>query len=312
VKQNLPVEARIRNPGQALKILWQFSRPHTIIGSTLSILSIFAVAVGTSSAVTIASKLLPLSLLSALACNVYITGLNQWSDIAVDKINKPWLPIAAGTLSKQNAMRIVVACGIVSLAAAAYLSWPFFGLIVSIISIGTAYSLPPLKLKRNHLLAAAAISIVRGLLVNIGFYMHFRYEIMGEWTLPMAIIPLTVFVTGFSLGIAWFKDIPDTKGDAVYKFGTLAVKSGRQKAFILGVIVVSLAYVYIIFAALMGQLPAMFYYIITHSAALSLFLFQASALQVSDDQQVKRFYLFFWGLFFLEYLIYPIGFYLPC
>jgi hypothetical protein len=31
---------------------------------------------------------------------------------------------------------------------------------------------------------------------------------------------------------------------------------------------VSIAYLYIIFAALMGQLPAMLYYIIAHSAVL--------------------------------------------
>jgi homogentisate phytyltransferase/homogentisate geranylgeranyltransferase len=293
-----------------LKILWQFSRPHTIIGSTLSILSIFAVAVGASGVVSTAPALLPMSLLSALACNIYITGLNQWSDIDVDKINKPWLPIAAGTLSKRDAFRILMVAGIISLAAAAYLSWPFFALICTIIAIGTAYSLPPLKLKRNYLLAAAAISVVRGLLVNMGFYLHFQYAMIGDWIHVNAILPLTIFVTAFSLGIAWFKDIPDTKGDASYQFGTLAVISGREKAFVSGVIAVSAAYVYIIFAAITGQLPAMLYYALTHCAALFLFLWQAKSLDVNDDQQVKRFYMFFWALFFLEYLIYPVGFFL--
>lgn len=295
---------------KSLKILWQFSRPHTIVGSTLSILSIFAVAVGTSMSVYISPVLLPLSLFSALTCNIYITGLNQWSDVAVDKINKPWLPIAAGTLSREKALRIILIAGILSLAAAACLSWPFFGLILLIIAIGTAYSLPPLNLKRNHIYAAVAISVVRGLLVNIGFYMHFRYEMMSDWMNIMAILPLTIFVTAFSLGIAWFKDIPDTKGDAMYQFGTLAVKSGRQRAFIQGAIVVSIAYTYIIYAAIIGQLPSMLYYFFTHVLALSIFLWQARVLQVDDNQQVKRFYMFFWGLFFLEYLFYPVGFYL--
>ncbi len=294
-----------------IKILWQFSRPHTLIGSTLSILSIFAVAIGTSDFDAIAPLLLPLSLLSAWTCNIYITGLNQWSDIEVDKINKPWLPIAAGTLSKENALRIVIICGVLSLASALCLSLPFFGLIATIMVIGTAYSLPPLKLKRHHVMAAAAIAIVRGLLVNIGFYLHFRYEMMGYWSPTTAILPLTVFVTAFSLGIAWFKDIPDTEGDAVHKFGTLAVKNGRQRAFMAGVIVVSSAYFYIILAAFIGQLPAMLYYILTHIAALFIFLWQARNLQVTNNLQVKRFYLFFWGLFFLEYILYPLGFYLP-
>jgi homogentisate phytyltransferase/homogentisate geranylgeranyltransferase len=294
-----------------IKTLWQFSRPHTIIGSTLSILSIFAIAIGTSDPAFISPYLLPLSLLSALTCNIYITGLNQWSDVEVDKINKPWLPVAAGTLSKWQALYIVQICGIISLIAAVFLSLFFFLLILSILAIGTAYSLPPLKFKRSHLLAAAAISVVRGLLVNIGFYVHFRHEMLNEWSFSTAILPLTVFVTAFSLGIAWFKDIPDTKGDAVYQFSTLAVKSGRQKAFVAGILVVSFAYLYIIFSALTGQLPSWQLYVTFHLVALVLFLWQARTLQISDDLQVKRFYMFFWGLFFLEYVIYPVGFYLP-
>ena len=294
-----------------LLILWQFSRPHTIIGSTLSILSIFALAMGTTAPVIIALRLLPLSLLSAWACNIYITGLNQWTDIEVDKINKPWLPIAAGTLSKPNALRIVIACGIIALVSAISLSIPFFMLILSIMAIGTAYSLPPLNLKRSHLWAAAAISVVRGLLVNIGFYLHFRHEMMGEWVFTTAIIPLTVFITAFSLGIAWFKDIPDTEGDVIYKFSTLAVTSGRKQAFLSGVIVVSIAYGYIILTAFMDQLPNPLYFIMTHLAALLIFLWQAYILKVTNDKKVKRFYLFFWGLFFMEYLLYPLGFYLP-
>lgn len=292
-----------------LKILWQFSRPHTIIGSTLSILSIFAVAVATSACGSIYPALLPVSLLSALACNIYITGLNQWSDVEVDRINKPWLPIAAGALSKELALRIVVVCCGIALAAAIYLSPSFFLLILLIMAIGTAYSLPPLKLKRHHLLAAAAISLVRGLLVNVGFYLHFHHALTGDWALAPAVWPLTIFVAAFSLGIAWFKDIPDTAGDAAYQFGTLAVRSGRQQAFRLGVAVVSLAYLYVIAAAAMGQLPAMAYYITTHTAALLIFLWQARQLQVADDRQVKRFYMFFWGLFFAEYVIYPLGLY---
>ena len=295
---------------KSLKILWQFSRPHTIIGSTLSILAIFAIAIGTAEHPIIPPLLLPLSLLSALTCNIYITGLNQWSDIEVDKINKPWLPIAAGTLSKQNALRIVLVCGFISLAAALYLSLPFFLLIFLIMGIGTAYSLPPLKLKRNYLAAATAISVVRGLLVNIGFYLHFRHEFIGEWSFTPAIIPLTIFVTAFSIGIALFKDIPDTEGDAEYKFGTLAVKNGRRSAFLIGVVIVSFAYIYIMFAALVGQLPSKAFYIITQTVALAFFLYRSNQLQVNDDKQVKQFYMIFWGLFFIEYIVYPLGFYL--
>ncbi len=292
---------------QTLSTFWKFTRPHTIIGSTLSICALYAIAgVG----LPFHPLLLLLSLVSAWACNVYITGLNQWSDVEVDRINKPWLPIPAGLLSRSNALHIVVVCGVIALLAAAFFSRWFVGLIALIMAIGTAYSLPPLKFKRNHLLAAACISVVRGLLVNIGFYLHFHHELTGRWGLDASIWPLAVFVFAFSLGIAWFKDIPDTLGDAEYAFGTLAVRSGRQRAFLAGVVVVSIAYLYVMLAAWWGYFAAPWFYIVIHGLALLLFLYQARRLQVGDDKQVKRFYMFFWGLFFLEYIVYPLGFYL--
>jgi homogentisate phytyltransferase/homogentisate geranylgeranyltransferase len=292
-----------------LLTFWQFSRPHTIIGSTLSIIALYALAAYDVSWNTWAVLLLP-SLLSALACNVYITGLNQWSDVEVDRINKPWLPIPAGQLTRTQALTIVLIAGSVALLLAAWFGIGFFALILLIMGIGTAYSLPPLKFKRHHLLAAAAIAVVRGLLVNIGFYLHFRYELTGAWLLSSDVIPLTVFVVAFSLGIAWFKDIPDTEGDAAYRFGTLAVRIGRQRAFILGVLAVSVAYVWIVVAAALGYFPNPVFYMATHTFILNLFWWQSRRLQVGDTTQVKRFYYFFWGLFFLEYLLYPIGFYL--
>lgn len=290
--------------------LWQFSRPHTIIGSTLSIIALYLIALHGSPAGVGSGFLLAMSLLSAWACNIYITGLNQWSDVEVDVINKPWLPIPAGRLSRKQALNVVIVCGVIALAATLPFHPGFTGLIFLIMAIGTAYSLPPLKFKRSHILAAAAITLVRGLLVNVGFYLHFSYELSGGTGQAADIIPLIVFVAAFSLGIAWFKDIPDTAGDAEYQFGTLAVKAGRRRAFLAGVLVVSAAYVCVIAAALTGYLPGKLYFAGTHLIALLLFWWQARALQVSDDKQVKRFYLFFWGLFFVEYIIYPLGFYL--
>jgi homogentisate phytyltransferase/homogentisate geranylgeranyltransferase len=110
------------------------------------------------------------------------------------------------------------------------------------------------------------------------------------------------------LGIAWFKDIPDTAGDAQFQYGTLAVQQGRNPAFRLGVMVVSLAYAGVIGAALAGWLPSVLFFVCTHTLLLCTFLYMAWRLNVQDDRAVKRFYLFFWGLFFVEYLVYPLGF----
>lgn len=290
-----------------LKILWQFSRPHTIIGSTLSIIALSIIALNGSAFSIEQFIFVGISLLSAWGCNIYITGLNQWSDVDVDKVNKPWLPIASGELSRKSAMLIVLISGGISLISAAYLSLPFLGLIVSIMLIGTAYSLPPLKLKRSHLAAASAIALVRGVLVNLGFYWHFQQAFLHHTEINTLIIALILFVLAFSLGIAWFKDIPDTLGDAEYSFQTLAVQTGRTGAFRAGLYVVSLAYISVIVLATFSLLPSPNFLIICHAILWAVFLIMAYRLDLTNDKSIKEFYMLFWGLFFIEYVVFALA-----
>ena len=290
-----------------LKILWQFSRPHTIIGSTLSILALYIIALNGSAFSIEQLVIVGISLMSAWGCNIYITGLNQWSDVDVDKVNKPWLPIASGELSQPAALNIVLVCGGISLISAAYLSLPFLGLIASIMLIGTAYSLPPLKLKRSHLAAASAIALVRGVLINLGFYWHFQYAFLHQYEFNPFIGSLILFVVAFSLGIAWFKDIPDTRGDAEYSFQTLAVKTGRTGAFRAGLFVVSLAYLSVIILAAISQIPAPIFMISSHAILWGIFLIMAYLLDLTNDTSIKQFYMLFWGLFFVEYVVYALA-----
>ncbi len=295
-------------PGMnALHTFWRFTRPHTIIGSALSVTSIYVLVLGVTGAADMHVQVLLPSLIAALACNIFITGLNQWSDVEVDRINKPWLPIPAGLLSRDGAMRIVLISLLIALVVAAYMSMFFVGLVALISFLGWAYSMPPIQFKRHHFGAALAITVVRGILVNLGFYSHYKQQLGGEADLDPIIWPLTVFVALFSIGIAWFKDIPDTKGDAEYRFGTLAVRMGRRAAFRAGIAVVALGYLAVIVAAGLELLPAQGFYLSAFGLPLLLFLVLAARLDVHNDVQVKRFYLFFWGLFFLAYVLYPIG-----
>jgi homogentisate phytyltransferase/homogentisate geranylgeranyltransferase len=290
----------------ALVTLWQFTRPHTIIGSALSVTSIYALVLSLPEAhPDHLGAWLP-SLLAALGCNVFITGLNQWSDVEVDRINKPWLPIPAGRLTRAAALRIVLISLAVALVTAMFLSWSFFALIALISFLGWAYSMPPIQFKRHHFGAALAITVVRGVLVNLGFYTHYRAMIAGGGGLDPVVVPLTFFVALFSIGIAWFKDIPDTRGDAEYRFGTLAVRMGRPAALWLGVLVTGLAYLSVLIPAWNGSLPHASWYSFSFGIPLVLFVLMALRLEVDNDVQVKRFYLFFWGLFFLAYAVYPL------
>ena len=103
------------------------------------------------------------------------------------------------------------------------------------LAIGTAYSSPPVRLKRFPALATASISLVRAAVVNVGVYLHFASTLGGRpglSELPGPIVALTLFVLPFSFAIAVLKDIPDAEGDRRYRIATFTVRLGARAAFL--------------------------------------------------------------------------------
>jgi homogentisate phytyltransferase / homogentisate geranylgeranyltransferase len=288
-----------------LKILWQFSRPHTIIGSVCSITALYMLA-NAGHPFDDHFSLLVLTLIAALGCNVFIVGLNQLVDVELDKINKPYLPLAAGTLSKPQARIIIFAALAICLITAAITSWFLLALMAVILLIGIAYSVPPLQLKKHHLPAAIAITLVRGFIVNIGIFLHFANEIFDVWTVPDFIWKLTLFIMAFSVAIAWFKDLPDTEGDAKHKVKTLAVLYSRRNALWGGAALVIAAYLYILvwsYQLADGEEMVLFK---AHAALLAGFLLNLATVKLGNQQSVKYFYLRFWLFFFAEYIVFSL------
>jgi homogentisate phytyltransferase/homogentisate geranylgeranyltransferase len=319
-----------------LSLIWRFSRPHTLIGSSISIVSLLflvvlcspdggnlgmnifnasnsvgqpAKVVGfipvvTATASGFFSALLP-TLFVCLSCNIFITGLNQIVDVELDKINKPHLPLASGELTMSQGKWIVAIAGVLAITGA-WLIQPFLGFLITLIAaIGAMYSLPPIQFKRHHIWAASAIALVRGPLINMGIAIHFATTLFG-WpliSLPW-LTPLVVFVTAFSLGIAWFKDIPDTQGDKIHGFKTLALVWSRERALKSGQWLVSLAYLFLAIFWLLIDVHTTAG--IAHLLLLAIFWSQAQRVDLQSAVSIKRFYMFYWGLFFLEYLILPL------
>ncbi|HEY9903042.1 MAG TPA: homogentisate phytyltransferase, partial [Candidatus Sericytochromatia bacterium] len=76
----------LEQPTDWLYAFGKFSRPHTIIGTTLSVFALYAIALATpGSGVTVQSLGQLLGTWMACLCgNVYIVGLNQLEDVEID------------------------------------------------------------------------------------------------------------------------------------------------------------------------------------------------------------------------------------
>ena len=287
----------------SLKSVWKFSRPHTIIGSVVSIVTLYVMSKGDWQSDHL--LLLLKALITGITCNLYIVGINQIVDIDLDKINKPFLPLASGEMKLPTARIIVYSCFTIAALLAASISLELFLVVTCSMAIGWAYSCPPFSLRQHHLPAALSISIVRGLMVNLGAYRVFNSEMNGTYDLSGDILVLTLFIVTFSIVIAWFKDLPDVVGDRQFKIKSIAVLYSPKVAIRAGQLILSIAYAYSIFYYLSKE----HYNLVLGIGHILLFaLFQVNMWKVRKQTEFKGFYKRFWLLFFAEYVLYLLAY----
>lgn len=240
-------------------------------------------------------------LIACLCGNVYIVGLNQLEDIEIDRINKPHLPLASGEFSVQQGRLLVVLTGIIAITVAASQSPYLFGMVGLSLAIGTLYSLPPVRLKRFPFWASLCIFTVRGMIVNLGLFLHFNQG----FPIPAKVWALTIFILVFTFAIAIFKDMPDTEGDRRYNIRTLTLRLGQRPVFNLSRAVLTGCYLSIV--AIAPFLPGVNapFLMVSHLIVLATLWFRSYKIDLHDKVEVARFYQVIWKLFFLEYLIFP-------
>lgn len=220
--------------------IWNFSRPHTIVGTTSSIISLLLYSTPRAFWTSpLFLKEIFYVLIPSLLTNIYITGLNQITDVNIDKINKPYLPLASGKMSMKVGVLLVSICFLLSVCFAWKLDGYLRPMIYGSLLLGTLYSLPPFRLKRFPLLASLCIVLVRGFFINFCIISHAKqvlgnhdlgsfYHVMGNYPEIRAIC---LFFSLFAFLIAIIKDIPDVVGDKKSGIDTYSVIFGPTLVF---------------------------------------------------------------------------------
>lgn len=299
------------SPSKLLYAFWKFSRPHTVVGTTLSVLSLATLAgilseTGSTPVESIGWAI-PWALVACLAGNIYIVGLNQLEDVAIDRINKPQLPLASGEFTRRQAQWIVGLCGAIALVLSAFQGRFLMATVWLSLLIGTAYSLPPIRLKRFPFFASLCIFVVRGVIVNLGLFLHFQATWGDPAHIPPAIWTLTAFILVFTFAIAIFKDIPDLEGDRRYNITTFTVQLGQRAVFNLARWVLTICYLGMMAATLLIPSIHAPFLVSTHGLLLAVLWRRSLEVDLRNPRAIARFYQFIWKLFFLEYLLFPLA-----
>mmetsp|Transcript_43291 Transcript_43291/g.85752 ORF Transcript_43291/g.85752 Transcript_43291/m.85752 type:complete len:713 (+) Transcript_43291:66-2204(+) len=294
--------------------LHRFSRPHTVRGTVIAAMAaVFRASLAATAGFSgqLSSLMLgSIGLVLALLCaNTVCVGVNQIFDVDLDRVNKPYLPLASGEMQAAMAWCLVGGALVVGSALVAGLfSQLLFCIYVAGIAVGSLYSVPPFRLRRWPLAAACIIACVRGCMLNCWLYYAACELLFRPFAWDPAVIFLTRFMTVFAAMIAITKDLADVEGDKRGQVKTFASTFGCGKVATTAAIVLAANY---LTAMLEGCLkgPQVFHMVpmvVGHGAALGYLAWSRRRLAAGGDQEVDVFYRRIWHLFYFEYLIYVL------
>ncbi|KAL7559492.1 hypothetical protein ACA910_010306 [Epithemia clementina (nom. ined.)] len=297
------------------KALYKFTRPHTIRGTILaSIAGTVRALIDTPGALMQANwgTMLPRAfagMLALLLGNAFIVGINQIFDEDIDKMNKPFLPVASGEMSKRFAWLAVIVSGSIGPIIVRKLFPPLLFQLYSFgLFLGLIYSVPPIRTKQNPLLAGLTIATVRGFLLNFGVYYAVKDAVGAAFRWSPKVSFVARFMTLFATIIAITKDLPDTEGDKAYNIDTFATRVGVDRIAKGATVCLFLNYIHAIVTWALSRsgsfrlLPM----VGGHAALAAMLLTHFRQLEPDSIKSVKLYYKRIWDLFYLEYILYTL------
>ena len=247
---------------------------------------------------------------AAVLMNVAIVGINQVYDKKLDRVNKPYLPMASGAFSSDMALSVIAVSTTASFmigvwSGSSALMW---ALVISLL-LGIVYSVdaPGLRWKKSPLLAATCVLFVRAVIVQLGFFAHALGRELTDFNFPINLWCAIGFMTVYGIVIALFKDLPDMEGDMKQNVRTLSVRLGPSFVFNLCLALLSIAYGTAVFMSVVHA-PTTISRVVgaVHSIVIVTLLAASRRVDVTSSDSLYDFYIrFIWRAFYLEYFLLP-------
>lgn len=169
--------------------------------------------------------------------------INQYADVELDKIVKPYRPLPTGVISKEEALGLAWLLAIISILRAFTVTDVLGLFTVALIFFAVFYSLSPFSPRKVHpMLNVLWMAISRGLIPVFAVW-----SIYGTWqgALPYALLAF-VWVLGFQST----KDVEDVEGDRKFGIKTIFSSYGYRG---LRVLMIACSGAYITIAAVFNK-----------------------------------------------------------
>ena len=181
----------------------------------------------------------PLVIVGILLAGPLVCGtsqaVNDWFDRHVDAINEPNRPIPSGRIPGRMGLYIAIAWTLLSLAVSTFLGfWGFVATVIGLL-LAWAYSMPPVRLKKNGWFGNAAVgACYEGL-------PWFTGALVMSSVLPSSqVLALAALYSIGAHGIMTLNDFKSIEGDTKLGIRSLPVQLGPDRAARLACIVMAL------------------------------------------------------------------------
>ncbi|CAO2831852.1 unnamed protein product [Amaranthus hypochondriacus] len=305
-------KTRVKSFSQALNAFYKFTRPYSIYATIAFLLSTSLVAVENLSdfSPSFFARVVE-GIIVIILCVIYAVGINQICDMEIDKINKPYLPLASGELSITDGILITTTSAVMSLLLAwrsgsPYLLW--IAVVYIVAGFGYSVDLPMLRWKKYSFVATLSFVGARATVQTV-FYLHIQVFFFGRPILFSNTLIFGIMIIGFfSVVTGLFKDIPDIEGDRRNGIKTLAVKLGDKKMFQICVCLLEATF---IFGILVGGIQASTIWsrctmVVGHSMLGIYVWYRAKSIDIRSSVAAESFYMLLWQVMSVEYLLIPL------
>jgi geranylgeranylglycerol-phosphate geranylgeranyltransferase len=156
--------------------------------------------------------------ISTIVSSIYI--FNDVMDLPIDKINRVDRPIAQRQISAKNAETFAFILAIIGITISFFIGLSTFLICLALLTLGFAYSIPPIQLKKRFMFKQTTTAIGASLASIAGG------AALGNISWSVLFAGFMFFVYAFAM--APILDLGDIKGDFVGERKTLPIIFGPQ------------------------------------------------------------------------------------
>lgn len=186
--------------------------------------------------------------------------INDYFDVDIDRLNKPWRPLSSNTVKVQDAVIFSIILFVLGIFLSIFIHSAAF-VVVVLTSLGLI--LYSAKLKRTVLLGNLAVSLFSA--------MAFVYGALSVGRWRESLIPAS-FAFLFHLGREIIKDVEDRKADEACAAHTLPVRFGQKPAFVAATCVFVILIIFTFIPYLFGIYGKGYFWIVLIGVDLVLIL----------------------------------------